>query len=95
MQRGIYPYQGKGPDRCTQMKKQKEPAIRAITKWTIIIAASIILFILAKEVALQERGYRAIGGEYALLTLPFLYYAAEISIKDYIKANRENKECNK
>jgi hypothetical protein len=45
---------------------------------------SILLFIVAKDAALQERGYSAVGGEYLLLTLPALYYIIERVVKDWI-----------
>lgn len=68
--------------------KKKMTALGVVIKWALIIAASQALFILGKEAALRERGYQAIGGEYALLLLPLLYYAVEQTVKDWGKTLR-------
>lgn len=62
-------------------------AIKTYTKaakWLAIIAASLFLFTAAKGAALRARGYEAIGGEYALLLLPFIYYVAERTVKEWV-----------
>ena len=53
-------------------------------KWAAIVAASILLFTIAKSAALHERGYEGIGGEYMILLLPAVYYAAERTVKEWI-----------
>lgn len=60
-------------------------------KWAAIVAASLLLFTIAKSAALRERGYEGIGGEYMILLLPAIYYAAERTVKDWIADLRELK----
>lgn len=52
------------------------------------------LFAMAKHHAATVRGYEAIGGEYLLLALPFLYYTIRETvvglIRDYKAAKRES-----
>lgn len=54
-------------------------------KWAAIIFTSALLFLVAKDAAVKERGYTAFGGEYFILLLPFIYYVAERLIKDWIE----------
>ena len=65
--------------------KRKKTALGAVTKWTLIIGGTIALFILGKEAALRERGYRAIGGEALILFIPIIYYVAARTVKDWIE----------
>lgn len=65
--------------------RQANKAIRTAAKYAAITTACIILFALAKPLAYEFRGYKAIGGEYALLLLPLLWFAAERTIRDTIK----------
>jgi hypothetical protein len=67
----------------------RKKTIRTVAKWAAIILASIFLFIAARGAALHERGYTAIGGEYMILFLPAIYYAAERAVKDWIADLRE------
>jgi len=46
-------------------------------------------FMWGKGVALAERGYEAIGGEYLFLLFPFMYYAGKRTILDWIAEFRE------
>lgn len=69
--------------------RQANKAIRTATKYAAITTACIILFALAKPLAYEFRGYKAIGGEYALLLLPLLWFAAERTIRDTIKNIKE------
>lgn len=48
------------------------------------IVLSIMLFVAGKEAAYRERGYFAIGGEYLILLLPLILYAAGRTVKDWI-----------
>ena len=48
-------------------------------------------FMWGKGVALAERGYEAIGGEYLLLLLPAMYYTGKRTILDWIADLRELK----
>lgn len=63
---------------------------RAI-KWAAIVVIALLLFTIAKSAALRERGYEGIGGEYMILLLPAIYYAAERTAKDWITDLRELK----
>ena len=56
---------------------------KLIIKWAAIIFSSALLFLLAKDAAVKERGYTAFGGEYFILLVPFIYYVAERLIKDW------------
>ena len=63
------------------MKKKK--ALAGAIKWAAITFASLTLFIICKDFAARERGYTAIGGEYLLLLLPFIYYIFERVVKEF------------
>lgn len=67
-----------------------KPALKA-AKWAAIGAVSLLLFIVARDAALRERGYEALGGEYMILLLPVVYYEVERVVKDWIADLRELK----
>ena len=48
-------------------------------------------FMWGKGVALADRGYEAIGGEYLLLLLPAIYYTGKRTLLDWIADLREQK----
>ena len=50
-------------------------------------------FMLGKGVALAERGYEAIGGEYLLLLLPAVYYVGKRTILDWITRIRSRRNA--
>ncbi len=49
-------------------------------------------FMWGKVVALADRGYEAIGGEYLLLLIPAIYYTGKRTILDWIAELRELKK---
>ena len=49
-------------------------------------------FMWGKGVALAERGYEAMGGEYLLLLIPAIYYIGKRVILDWIAEFRELKK---
>ncbi len=49
-------------------------------------------FMWAKETAMAERGYEAIGGEYLLLLLPAIYYTGKRTILDWTAEIRKLRE---
>jgi len=66
------------------MNRKRKSRLSAVVKWAAVVVASLILFVVAKDYALRERGYSAIGGEYMLLLLPLILYAAGRTVKDWI-----------
>ena len=54
------------------MNRKRKSRLAAVVKWAAVVVASLILFIVAKDYALRERGYTAIGGEYMLPLLPLI-----------------------
>lgn len=49
-------------------------------------------FMAGKGVALYERGYEAIGGEYLVLLLPAMYYMGKRIAADWIADIRQSKK---
>ncbi len=54
----------------------------------VVILVSFLLFRMGQAQALNERGHKAIGGEYLLLGLPVLYYLLRAVLKDYLADRR-------
>lgn len=63
--------------------KHKRKSRLAAVELISVLTVTAALFIAASRYALAERGYFAVGGEYMLLLLPFLYYAAKRTIRDF------------
>lgn len=53
-------------------------------EWLAVLAVTVAAFRAGKAVALAERGYHAHGGEYLLLLIPPMYYAAKRTALDWI-----------
>ncbi len=49
-------------------------------------------FMWGKEVAMAERGYEAIGGEYPFLTLPAIYYTGKRTILEWFAEFHTNRK---
>ena len=45
------------------------------TELLLVMLVTVLLFLVFRGLAWQERGYDAIGGEYLIFVLPVLYYA--------------------
>lgn len=69
--------------------KLNERLIFAALELIIVLCMTGIAFELGCAVALAERGCKAYGGEYLLLTLPVIYYAGKRTVKDWLADLRE------
>lgn len=67
------------------MNKQTRKLIRGIAKYIFLTAIGIALFKVAAADAAVQRGYQAIGGEYALLLLPLFYWVFTNMAKDIFR----------
>lgn len=56
--------------------------MKAVIKYGLLTIAGVALYLLAREYALAERSYEAVGGEVFLLGLPLIWYAVESTIRD-------------
>lgn len=65
------------------MRRKRSLASVACELLAVLLITGTI-FMWGKGVALAERGYEAIGGEYLLLLLPAIYYAGKRTILDWI-----------
>ena len=54
-----------------------------------VLLVTALAFTWGKQTAQAERGYTAIGGEYLLLLLPFMYYPGKRTILDWVAEIRE------
>lgn len=61
-------------------------------EWASVIVVTVAVFRAGKAVALAERGYHARGGEYLLLLIPPLYYAAKRTLLDWLADIRDMSE---
>ena len=61
---------------------------RSLTSVVLELAAVLLVTALAlawgKQAAQAQRGYTAIGGEYLLLLIPFMYYPGKRTVLDWI-----------
>jgi len=51
--------------------------VKQMVKWLLITILSVVLFNIASDRALVTRGSFAVGGEFAFLFLPFLWWGWE------------------
>lgn len=58
--------------------------VAAAVELASVLIVTVSAFRAGKAVAFAERGYTARGGEYLLLLLPAIYYAAKRTIQDWI-----------
>ena len=49
-----------------------------------VLLVTALAFAWGRQVAQAERGYTAIGGEYLLLLIPFMYYPGKRTVLDWI-----------
>ena len=54
-----------------------------------VLLVTALAFSWGMRTAQAERGYTAIGGEYLLLLLPFIYYPGKRTILDWVAEIRE------
>ena len=61
---------------------------RSLTSVVLELAAVLLVtapaFPWGKQAAQAQRGYTAIGGEYLLLLIPFMYYPGKRTVLDWI-----------
>lgn len=55
-----------------------------LIEWSLVILVTLTAFRLGVIYAYLERGYQARGGEYLLLLIPPIYYAAKRTLLDWI-----------
>ncbi len=49
-----------------------------------VLLVTALAFAWGKQAAQAQRGYTAIGGEYLLLLIPFMYYPGKRTVLDWI-----------
>ena len=64
-------------------------SVWAALEWIAVIAATVAVFRAGVAYAYIERGYHAHGGEYLLLLIPAIYYAAKRTAIDWIVELRD------
>lgn len=72
--------------------KPKRSLASVALELAAVLLVTALAFAWGKQVALDEWGYNAIGGEYLLLFLPAMYYTGKRTILDWIADLREQKE---
>ena len=65
-----------------RVKIMKKKIVKAI----LIILTTVVCFLIGREYALYDRGYKAVGGEYIILISPAIAYLIKEAIKDYKEA---------
>lgn len=60
-----------------------------VIEWALVILVTLAAFRWGVAYAYLERGYYARGGEYLLLLIPPLYYAAKRTLLDWIEELRQ------
>lgn len=63
----------------------------SLIEWSLVILVTLTAFRLGVIYAYLERGYQARGGEYLLLLIPPIYYAAKRTLLDWIADLRRAK----
>lgn len=69
--------------------KLSEKLIFTALELIIVLCVTGIAFKCGCAVAMAERGYKACGGEYLLLTIPVLYYTGKQTVRDWLADLRE------
>lgn len=72
--------------------KPKRSLASVLFELVTVLLMTALAFAWGKQTALAERGYNAIGGEYLLLLIPFMYYPGKRTILDWIADLRELKK---
>ncbi len=65
--------------------KPKRSLASVVLELLAVLLVTVLAFSWGMRTAQAERGYTAIGGEYLLLLLPFLYYPGKRAILDWIE----------
>lgn len=63
-----------------------------LIEWALVLLVTLAAFRVGIVYAYLERGYQARGGEYLLLLIPPLYYAAKRTLLDWLADIRDMSE---
>ena len=64
--------------------KRKRSLASVVLELATVLLVTALAFVWGKQPARIERGYEAIGGEYLLLLIPFMYYPGKRTVLDWI-----------
>ena len=64
--------------------KRKRSLAAVVLELATVLLVTALAFVWGKQTARIERGYEAIGGEYLLLLIPFMYYPGKRTVLDWI-----------
>lgn len=64
--------------------KRKRSLASVVLELATVLLVTALAFVWGKQTARIERGYEAIGGEYLLLLIPFMYYPGKRTVLDWI-----------
>ena len=70
------------------MKPERSLA-SVVLELAAVLLVTALAFAWSRQIAQAERDYNAIGGEYLLLLLPFMYYPGKRTILDWVTEIRE------
>ena len=63
--------------------KRRVKRMKKILKVIAIVVITAVCFLIGREYALYERGYKAVGGEYLILIIPSIAYLIKEVVRDY------------
>ena len=64
--------------------KPKRSLTSVVLELAAVLLVTALAFAWGKQAAQAQRGYTAIGGEYLLLLIPFIYYPGKRTVLDWI-----------
>jgi len=64
--------------------KPKRSLASVVLELAAVLLVTALAFAWGKQAAQAQRGYTAIGGEYLLLLIPFMYYPGKRTVLDWI-----------
>lgn len=71
--------------------KPKRSLASVALELAVVLLVTALAFAWGMQTAQAERGYNAIGGEYFLLLLPFMYYLGKRTILDWVTEIRDRR----
>ena len=69
--------------------KPKRSLTSVVLELAAVLLVTALAFAWGKQAAQAQRGYTAIGGEYLLLLIPFMYYPGKRTVLDWITDRRK------
>ena len=69
--------------------KAKRSLASVLLELAAVLLVTALAFTWGVQTAQAERGFTAIGGEYLLLLIPFMYYPGKRTVLDWIADLRE------